>query len=139
MMFAPSFEVESLSGVFVCEWCFHGVAAATPDIALSALLILLTTGSALATPCRCAIQLGSLYDSHVVPDASSQTSAFNGKSIPSVCTDCINGVPPRALPKMMSSVGRNSTPALRRACGMIDSVKHVHPVCSNLSFPLVHR
>src|SRR5436305_9744239 len=80
-------------------------------IALSAALILLTTGSALATPCRCAIQLGSLYDSHVVPDASSQTSAFNGRSIPTVCADCIKGVPPRALPKMMSSVGRNSRPA----------------------------
>jgi len=22
MMFAPSFEIESSSGVFVCEWCF---------------------------------------------------------------------------------------------------------------------
>src|SRR5882724_12579186 len=80
-------------------------------IALSAPLILLTTGSALATPCRRAIQLSSLYDSHVVPDASSQTSAFNGRSIPTVCTDCIKGVPPRALPKMMTSVGRSSRPA----------------------------
>src|SRR2546430_1184788 len=81
------------------------------DIALRAAVILLTVGSALGMLCRCTIQLGSLYESHVAPDASSQTSAFNGRSIPTVCTVCINGVPPRALPKMMSSVGLNSRPA----------------------------
>src|SRR6267142_6461497 len=80
-------------------------------IALSAAAILLTTGSALApTPCRCAIQPGSLYESHVVPAESCQTSAFNGRSIPAVCDACISGVPPRALPKTMSSVGANVSP-----------------------------
>src|SRR6266404_679703 len=90
--------------------------------------MLLTVGSALGILCRSAIQLGSLYESHVVPDASSQTSAFNGRSIPTVCTDCINGVPPRALPKIMSSVGRNARPASRAR----ESLLPVGP-----SFPLV--
>src|SRR6266436_4818683 len=89
--------------------CQSGFAAVLA-IALSAAAILLTTCSASATPCRRAIQLGSLYESHVLPVASFQTSAFNGRSIPTVCTDCISGVPPRALPKTMSSVGANVSP-----------------------------
>src|SRR5205807_10443282 len=37
--------------------------------------------------------------------------AFNGRSIPAVWDACISGVPPRALPKMMSPVGRSLRPA----------------------------
>ncbi len=44
------------------------------DISLSAAAILLTTCSALATLCRCAIQLDSSYESHVAAPASFQTS-----------------------------------------------------------------
>jgi hypothetical protein len=33
------------------------------------------------SPCRCAIQLGSLYDSHTLPAASCYTNAFNGRSM----------------------------------------------------------
>src|SRR5882762_4957115 len=90
---------------------YRTFAVALRDIASRAVVILLTVGSALEMLCRCTIQLGSLYESHVAPDASSQTSAFKGRSIPTVCRDCSKGVPPRALPKMMSSVGRNSRPA----------------------------
>src|SRR5258707_12656124 len=61
-------------------------------------------------PCRLASQLGSLYESQVAPDASCQTSALSGRSIPIVWTDCINGVPPLALPKIRSSVGRSASP-----------------------------
>ena len=61
-------------------------------------------------PCRCAIQPGSLYEIQVLPATSCQTSTFNGRSIPTVWTDCMSGVPPRALPKIISSVGRNFSP-----------------------------
>jgi hypothetical protein len=40
------------------------------------------------------IQIGPLSESHVLPAASSQTSAFDGRSIPAVCDACINSVPP---------------------------------------------
>ena len=36
------------------------------------------------SPCRLASQLGSLYESHVLPDRSCQTNAFSGRSIPIV-------------------------------------------------------
>src|SRR4029077_16634274 len=85
--------------------------AAFLDIALSAAVILSTISARTPSPCRWTIQLGSLYESHVLPAASCQTSAFNGRSIPAVWDACINGVPPRALPKMMRLVGRKSSPA----------------------------
>ena len=44
------------------------------DIFLSAAAMLLTTGSALATLCRRAIQLDSSYESHVAAAASFQRS-----------------------------------------------------------------
>ena len=49
--------------------------AAFLDIFLSAAM-LLTTGSALATLCRRAIQLDSSYESHVAAAASFETSAM---------------------------------------------------------------
>jgi hypothetical protein len=75
------------------------------DISLSAAAILATPGSALATLCRRVIQIGSLNESHVLPAASYQTSAFDGRSIPAVCDPCINGVPPRALLRVTQSQG----------------------------------
>ena len=69
---APSFGIgdySSLSAVFL-------------DISLSAVAILVTPGSALATLCRRVIQIGSLNESHVLPAASYQTSAFDGRSDP---------------------------------------------------------
>jgi hypothetical protein len=71
--------------------------AAILDISLSAAAILVTPGSVLATLCRSVIQIGSLNESHVLPAAFYQASAFDGRSIPAVCDACINGVPPRAL------------------------------------------
>jgi hypothetical protein len=68
--------------------------AAFLDISLSAAAILLKPGSALATLCRRVIQIGSLNESHVLPAASYQASAFDGRSIPAVCDNWINGVPP---------------------------------------------
>jgi len=50
--------------------------AAFRDIFLSAAAMLLTTGSALATLCRRAIQLDSSYESHVAAAASFQKSAM---------------------------------------------------------------
>src|SRR5213075_1051383 len=72
---------------------------------LSAAAILVTPGSALATLCRCVIQIGSLNESHVLPAPSYQTSAFDGRSIPAVCDACINGVPPRALLRVNAEPG----------------------------------
>ena len=51
--------------------------AAFRDIFLSAAAMLLTTGSALATLCRRAIQLDSSYESHVAAAASFQKSAMD--------------------------------------------------------------
>jgi hypothetical protein len=79
--------------------------AAFLDTSLSAAAILLTPGSALATLCRRVIQIGSLNESHVLPAASYQASAFDGRSIPAVCDPCINGVPPRALLRVTQSQG----------------------------------
>ena len=79
--------------------------AAFLDISLSAAAILLAPGSALATLCRRVIQIGSLNESHVLPAASYQTSAFDGRSIPAVCDPCVNGVPPRALLRVTQSQG----------------------------------
>jgi hypothetical protein len=59
--------------------------------------MLLTAGFVLVTLCRRVIQIGSLSKSHVLPAASYQASAFDGRSIPAVCDPCINGVPPDAL------------------------------------------
>ena len=69
------------------------------------------TASSTSRPCRFASQLGSLYESHVTPEASCQTNAFSGRSMPIVCTDCITGVPALALPKIKTSVGRSDSPA----------------------------
>ena len=81
--------------------------AAFLDISLSAAAILLAPGSALATLCRRVIQIGSLNESHVLPAASYQASAFDGGSIPAVCDPCVNGVPPRALLRVTQSQGPN--------------------------------
>jgi hypothetical protein len=43
------------------------------------------------SPYRCTIQLGPLYESQVLPSASCQTSAVNGRSTPAVWDACING------------------------------------------------
>ena len=77
--------------------------AAFLDISLSKAAILVTPGFALATLCRRVIQIGSFNESRVLPAASYQTSAFDGRSIPAVCDACINGVPPRALPRATQS------------------------------------
>src|SRR2546421_3726602 len=79
--------------------------AAFLDISLSAAAILVTPGSALAALCRHVIQIDSLNESHVLPAASYQTSAFDGRSIPAVCDACINGVPPRALLRVNAEPG----------------------------------
>jgi len=96
-------------------------------MALNRSAILATTGSALAIPCRCAIQLGSLYEIHVLPTEFCQTSAFNGRSIPVVWTDCMRGVPPRAFPKMISSVGRNVRPTSAAPTAWSIRAKIVNP------------
>src|SRR6202011_4141383 len=89
----------------------YGDVVAVLAIAASAAAMAATgVSTSWPTPCGFASQLGSLYESHVLPDASCQTSAFNGRSIPIVCIDCINGVPPFALPKIRSSVGRSDSP-----------------------------
>jgi len=51
------------------------------------------------------MQIGSLNESHALPAASYQTSAFDGRSIPAVCDACINGVPPRALLRVNAEPG----------------------------------
>ena len=79
--------------------------AAFLDISLSEAAILVTPGSALATLCRRVIQIGSLNESHVLPAASYQASAFDGRSLPAVCDACINGVPPRACCGLTQSQG----------------------------------
>ena len=92
---APSFRIgdhPTFSAVFL-------------DISLSAAAILVTPGSVWATLCRRVIQIGSLNESHVLTAASYQTSAFDGRSIPAVCDPRINGVPPRALPRVTQSEG----------------------------------
>ena len=88
---------------------------------------LFTIDSAFATPCRCAIHLGSLYEIHVLPAEFCQTSAFNGRSIPVVGTDCMRGVPPRTLPKMISSVGRNVRPTSAAPAAWSIRAKIVNP------------
>ena len=92
---APSFRIG----------CHPTFSAAFLDISLSEAAILVTRGSALATLCRRVIQIGSLNESHVLPAASYQTSAFDGRSIPAVCDPCVNGVPPRALLRVTQSQG----------------------------------
>jgi hypothetical protein len=88
---------------------------------------LFTIGSALVSSCRCAIHLGSSYEIHVLPAASSQTIAFSGRSIPTVCADCMRGVPPRAFPKMISSVGRNVRPTSAAPAAWSIRAKIVNP------------
>ena len=61
------------------------------------------------SPCLVARQLGSLYESHVLPAVSCQPTP-SGRSIPIVWFDCMSGVPPLALPKIRSVVGRNTSP-----------------------------
>jgi hypothetical protein len=51
-----------------------------------------------------------------MPDASCQTRAFSGGSIPIVWTNSISGVPPLALPKISSSVGRKDSPTAAARC-----------------------
>src|SRR6516165_4459212 len=81
----------------------HGGVVAALASAFSAALRALTVAStSRPSPCRFASQPGSLYDSHVLPDASCQTNAFNGRSIPIVWVACMSGVPPLALPKIRS-------------------------------------
>ena len=92
---APSFRIG----------CHPTFSAAFLDISLSEAAILVTAGSALATLCRRVIQIGSLNGRHVLPAASYQASAFDGRSVPAVCDACINGVPPRALPRVAQSQG----------------------------------
>ena len=77
---APSFRIGD----------YPTFSAAFLDISLSAAAILVTPGSALATLCLRVIQIDSLNESHVLPAASYQTSAFDGRSIPAVCDACIN-------------------------------------------------
>ncbi len=79
--------------------------AALLDISLSETAILVTPGSASVTLCRRVIQIGSLNESHVLPAASYQTSAFDGRSIPAVCDVRVNGVPPRALVRVTQRQG----------------------------------
>src|SRR5262245_36258908 len=63
----------------------YGPVVADFAVAASAAAIALTAGSvSWPSPCRFASQLGSLYESHVLPDASCQTNAFSGRSIPTV-------------------------------------------------------
>jgi len=95
---APSFRIG-------CDPTFF---AAFLDISRSEAAILITPGSALATLCRRVIQIGSLNESHVLPAASYQTSAFDGRSIPAVCDVRVNGVPPRALVRVTQSHGPDS-------------------------------
>src|SRR5215471_5151214 len=40
------------------------------------------------SPCGPASQPGSLYETHVLPESSSQTRALSGRSIPMVWIDC---------------------------------------------------
>jgi len=94
----------------VCVFHSRRVVACV-EIVLSRLAILFRTACALCTPCRCPIQFGSLYESHVLFAASCQTRIFKGRSIPTVWSACIKGVPPRAFPKMTSAVGANVSPA----------------------------
>ena len=42
-----------------------------------------------------------------------------------VCRDCISGVPPLALPKIRSSVGRSASAHLVGALGVIDAREHL--------------
>jgi hypothetical protein len=81
VMLAPSLDIETLSNVLCCFL----------KIAVSAAVNLSTTFALTPRPCRCTIQLGSLYESQVLPSASCQTSAFNGRSTPAVWTLGING------------------------------------------------
>ena len=92
---APSFRIG----------CHPTFSAAFLDISLSEAAILVTPGSALATLCRRVIQIGSLNESHVLPAASYQTCAFDGRSIPAVCGVRVNGVAPRALQRVAQSQG----------------------------------
>jgi hypothetical protein len=95
LMLAPSFRIGD----------HPTFSAAFLDISLSAAAILVTPGSALATLCRRVIQIGSLDQIHVLPEASYQTSAFDGRSIPTVCDACINGVQPRGLLRVNAEPG----------------------------------
>src|SRR5258708_1737302 len=93
---APSFRIGD----------YPTFSAAFLDITLSAAAILVTPGSALATLCRRVIQIGSLNESHVLPAASYQTSAFDGRSIRPAGLRClVSGVPPRALQRVNAAPG----------------------------------
>ena len=85
--------------------CHPTFSAAFLDISLSEAAILVTPGSALATLCRRGIQIGLLNESHVLPAASYQTSAFDGRSIPAVCDIGFNCVPSRVLVRVTQSHG----------------------------------
>ena len=66
----------------------YGDAAAAFASASSAAAMALTAAStSWPSPCRFASQSGSLYESHVLPDASCQTSALSGRSMPMVWAD----------------------------------------------------
>src|SRR3984893_4221960 len=63
--------------------CAHDGVVALLAIAFNAAAIALTVVlSAPSRPWRCARNAGSLYDSHVVPDASCQTKVLSGRSMP---------------------------------------------------------
>ena len=63
----------------------YGALVAASAIAASIVAIALTFASySLLSSCRFPSQTGSLYESHVLPDPSCQTSAFSGRSIPIV-------------------------------------------------------
>ena len=81
--------------------------AAFLDISLSAAAILVTPGSALATLCRRVIQIGSLNENHVLPAASYQTSAFDGRSIRPVCDAWSMAFRPARCSGLTQSQGRD--------------------------------
>src|SRR4029434_3241771 len=61
--------------------CYGLGSTAVLEIAFNRSAIFVTVSSALATPCRCAIHPGGLYEIHVLRAASCQTRAFNGRSM----------------------------------------------------------
>lgn len=72
-----------------------------------------------------------------ISERASQISFLS--AIYTVRTNCISGVPPRALPKAISSVGRNVRPTLRCTRSVIDSGKYLHSVRPYLRFQPIHR
>src|SRR5215467_3308199 len=81
----PDAHTSDSSQVFEHRPPHYGdVVAALATAPSDAAIALTVASTSLPSPCRLASQLGSLYESQVSPDASRQTSAFNGRSIPIV-------------------------------------------------------